>query len=172
MEVYSKVHGKIQIKIFINNKVMINWTKTGLWLQSNFTRVEKVDFFGEFWKNTYVSAIWLKPWSFTNNNLPFLMVITFFWFSGFFPSKRGVRGVTPSCVVRGVSPTDAICKLIYLSILFTFYYRNSVDSLFKTIMWEGGAWPIASVGVTPRIFPIYKIARKQEEVEYSVLQCW
>ena len=54
-----------------------------------------------------ISAIWLKPWSFTNNNLPFLMVITVFWFSGLFPSKRGVRGVPPSCVVREVTPTDA-----------------------------------------------------------------
>ena len=34
------------------------------------------------------------------------MVITIFWFSGFFPSKRGVRGVTPSYEVRGVTPTD------------------------------------------------------------------
>ena len=45
VEGYSKVHSKFQIKIFINNKVMINWTKTGLWLQPNFTRVKKVDFF-------------------------------------------------------------------------------------------------------------------------------
>ena len=57
VEGYSKVHSKYQIKIFINNKVMINWTKTGLRLQPNFTRVKKVDFFWEFWKNTYVSAI-------------------------------------------------------------------------------------------------------------------
>ena len=31
---------------------------------------------------------------------------------------------------------------------------------------------IVSVGVTPRIFPTFKIAQKQEEVESSVLQCW
>ena len=90
--------GKFQIKIFINYKVMINWTKTGLWLQPNFTRVKKSGFFfGNFGKIfTYLGAIWLKPWSFTNNNLLFRMVIIIFWFSGFFPSKRGVRGVTPS----------------------------------------------------------------------------
>ena len=35
----------------------------------------------------------LIPWSFTNKNLPFLMVIAFFF--RFFPSKKGVRGVTP-----------------------------------------------------------------------------
>ena len=35
------------------------------------------------------------------------MLIFNFWFSGFFPSKRGVRGVTPSCLLRGVTPTDA-----------------------------------------------------------------
>ena len=29
---------------------------------------------------------------------------------------------------------------------------------------------IASVGVTPRIFPTFKIAEKQEELESSVLQ--
>ena len=31
---------------------------------------------------------------------------------------------------------------------------------------------IASVGVTPHIFPTFNIAQKQEEVELSVLQCW
>ena len=36
------------------------------------------------------------------------MLIFVFWFSGIFPSKRGVRGVTPSYEVRGVTPTDAI----------------------------------------------------------------
>ena len=35
------------------------------------------------------------------------MLIFVFWFSGIFPSKRGVRGVTPSYEVRGVTPTDA-----------------------------------------------------------------
>ena len=31
---------------------------------------------------------------------------------------------------------------------------------------------VASVGVTPRIFPTFTIAQKQEELESSVLQCW
>ena len=31
---------------------------------------------------------------------------------------------------------------------------------------------LASVGVTPRIFPTFKIAEKQEELESSVLQWW
>ena len=39
------------------------------------------------------------------------MLIFNFWFSGFFPSKRGVRGVTPSCLLRGVTPTDAKATL-------------------------------------------------------------
>ena len=29
-------------------------------------------------QHTYVGGIWLKPWSFTNNNLPFLMLIFVF----------------------------------------------------------------------------------------------
>ena len=31
---------------------------------------------------------------------------------------------------------------------------------------------LASVGVTPRIFPTFTIAQKQEELESSVLQWW
>ena len=46
------------------------------------------------------------------------MIIFVFWFLGIFPSKRGVRGVTPSYEVRGVTTTDAIIKLQML-IYFT-----------------------------------------------------
>ena len=43
------------------------------------------------------------------------MLIFVFWFSGIFPSKRGVRGVTPSYEVRGVTPTDAMYFMMNLA---------------------------------------------------------
>ena len=56
------------------------------------------------------------------------MVISFFGFSGFFPLKRGVRGVTPSNEVRGVTPTDA-ATLLHEGYDFVLTQRIQSDKL-------------------------------------------
>ena len=61
------------------------------------------------------------------------MLIFVFWFSGIFPSKRGVRGVTPSYEVRGVTPTDAIFILYIVkakfSLTLAFLFLAAIQTL-------------------------------------------
>ena len=51
--------------------------------------------------NSYVSGIWLKTWSFTNNNLPFqVVIINGFLIFRFFPLEKGSARSHPE--LRGV----------------------------------------------------------------------
>ena len=62
------------------------------------------------------------------------MLIFVFWFSGFFPSKRGVRGVTPSCLVRGVTPTDATwssANFVITDVIFYVFPSSFLHSMEK-----------------------------------------
>ena len=47
---------------------------------------------------------------------------------------------------------------------------SKVHSKFQIKIFINNKVMIASVGVTPRIFPTFTIAQKQEELESSVLQ--
>ena len=52
--------------------------------------------------------------------------------------------------------------------LFSFYYRNSVDSLFKTLMWEG-SWPITASILTVIIL-IYALASNSLGTIYIIIR--
>ena len=69
------------------------------------------------------------------------MLIFVFWFSGIFPSKRGVRGVTPSYEVRGVTPTDAMYFLSKFSDLkywriLLLKIRTRLKSTIATLLFK------------------------------------
>ena len=73
------------------------------------------------------------------------MLIFNFWFSGFFPSKRGVRGVTPSCLLRGVTPTDA-------TKLWMIYYDRVVFFTTKKTFLAIATWSSANFVIMDVIF--------------------